>query len=405
MDISTVFGPGSRAMYYSHDTFGLGHLRRTLTLVNHFGEAAPGMSQLVVSGSPSTNMFQLPDNTDIIKLPSVTKDQRGKYVSRSIALGIDEITSTRRDILKSAAHNFRPDFLVVDHSPAGMNGEIVATLELLRDVSPETRLVIGLRDILDEPASVRQQWARDGVYELLDNVYDLILVYGHQDMYDVVSRYGLSPKAAAKTRFVGYLGRQAGKTPREEMRASLDIHSEKMVLVTAGGGQDGNQVFDTILRDLELEGDPSDLDVVIVGGTMVHSRDRMEFRKRAAQFSSVHTMPFTDDLASLIGASDVVVSMGGYNTVSEILALHRKGIIVPRTTPRKEQLIRAQVMSERGYISMIHPDELVPMRLFNEIRHQLMQPDFTLPKIEMNGLDNVVRCVDSLWHSGQSASA
>lgn len=392
-------------MYYSHDTFGLGHLRRTLTLAKHFGAAAPGISQLVVSGSPSAHLFELPENTDIIKLPSVTKDHEGKYVPRSLDIGLESVRNTRRDILKSAAQHFQPDVFVVDHAPAGMRGEVIATLKFLREHSPQTRLVVGLRDIMDEPSVVRQQWARDGVYDLLNEFYDRILIYGNQDIFDVVEEYGLSPKAAAKTDFVGYLGREAGKTSPADVRANLGMKTDKLVLVTAGGGGDGHAIFESTLRDLELDGGATDMDVLIVGGSLLDNEDRAAFRERADALPNVHRISFTDDLDSLIGAADVVVSMGGYNTVSEILALGGKGIVVPRTTPRKEQLIRAQLMSERGYVSMIRPEDLFPGALLSEVRRQLSQPDRPAPRIEMNGLDNVVRSIDALWLPPSTASA
>ena len=41
-----------RVMFYSHDTFGLGHLRRTLTIARYLRRQWPGSTQLIVTGSP-----------------------------------------------------------------------------------------------------------------------------------------------------------------------------------------------------------------------------------------------------------------------------------------------------------------------------------------------------------------
>lgn len=398
MDWTTrTIGSESRAMFYSHDTYGLGHLRRTLTLVNQFAAKVPGISQLVVSGSPSAHRFSLPPRTDIIKLPSVTKDGNGQYMSRSLDIELEALRNARRDILVSTAHHFQPDFLVVDHSPAGMKGEVVATLRHLREVAPDTRLVLGLRDILDDSATVRTQWARDGVYELLNDVYDLIMVYGKRETYDVVSQYGFSAKAEGKTRYVGYLGRDAGKRTRAEIRSSLNMQTSNLVLVTAGGGGDGKRMFEAVLRDLRMAPDANEMDVLIVGGSLMAESDRNALQQQVNRTPNTHYLDFTDDLTSYIGAADVVVSMGGYNSVCEILALGRKGIIVPRVLPRQEQLIRAEILSRMGYIEMLHPQDLTPMRLLNQIRELLAQPDRPIPALEMNGLDNVISAIDSLW--------
>src|SRR5437016_7118415 len=53
----------------------------------------------------------------------------------------------------------------------------------------------------------------------------------------------------------------------------------------------------------------------------------------------------------------VVVSMGGYNAVCEVLSAERPTVIVPRVRPRKEQLLRAQALQRRGVARMIHRSE------------------------------------------------
>jgi predicted glycosyltransferase len=69
----------------------------------------------------------------------------------------------------------------------------------------------------------------------------------------------------------------------------------------------------------------------------------------------------------LIGAANAVVSMGGYNTVCEIANQRKPFLIVPRTVPREEQLIRAQVLCRKGFCDYLHPDELTPARLREKI--------------------------------------
>ncbi len=403
--IKHVLGQSSRAMYYSHDTYGLGHLRRTLTLMHHFSEKIPGINQVVVTGSPSANRFPLPPNSDLIKLPSVTKNHEGAYVPRSLDVTMKSLRDVRRDLLVTAAVPFQPDFFLVDHSPAGMNGEVVRTLQRLRTESPHTRLVIGLRDVMDDPAVVRKQWARDGVYELLDNVYDLILVYGERDIYDIVSKYGLSPQAAAKTRFVGYLGRETGSLTSEQIRSRIEMQTDHLVLVTAGGGGDGRRMIDALLRDMRQDRGAADFDVLVVGGPLMSSGDRESLQHQFDELPNAHYLEFTDDLTSYICAADAVVSMGGYNSVCEILSLGKKGLIVPRVTPRKEQLIRAELLQQHGCIEMIHPDDLGPMRLLDSVTDLLAKSRLNCSVMEMTGLDNALRAVESLWSSPEFASA
>jgi len=310
----------------------------------------------------------------------------------------------RRDILLAAARNFQPDFFIVDHAPGGLQGEAIATLRLLKEEFPETKLIVGLRDIMDEAATVRKCWSREGVYELFDDLYDLILVYGNRTFYDVVNEYGLSFKAAEKTRFVGYLGREPGTRSSADIRASLDMQTDKLVVVTAGGGGDGRTIFDAMLRDLQIR-DQRDFDCLIVGGPLISDADRAELRTRLGRRGNVHFLDFTDDLPSYIGAADAVISMGGYNTVCEILSLNRPALIVPRVQPRQEQLIRATVLSGHGLVDMIHPRDLEPERLLTSTRDLLARSSNVRPLLTLDGLPNVVTELDSLMSGAMPATA
>lgn len=396
---------GAKAMFYCHDTFGLGHLRRTLTLARHLQLAAPDLSQLIVTGSPVANRFAFPAGTDYVKLPSVTKNGLGAYEPRSLpGSNISSVRDMRQDILLAAARHFQPDFFIVDHAPGGLKGEAIATLRHLKEAFPETKLIVGLRDIMDDAETVRRCWEREGVYELFDDLYDLIFVYGNRNFYDVVNEYGLSATAAEKTRFVGYLGREPGSRSRAEIHASLDMQTDKLVVVTAGGGGDGRTLFEAMLRDLNIR-DQKDFDCLIVGGPLLSESDQSDFRTRLGSRGNVHFLDFTDDLPSYIGAADAVISMGGYNTVCEILSLNRPAIIVPRVVPRQEQLIRATVLSGRGLVRMLHPRDLEPERLLTSAQELLASSATPRPVLTLDGLANVTSELDSLMTRSAPALA
>jgi predicted glycosyltransferase len=387
--------PRASIMFYSPDSYGLGHLRRTLALVGHLRTTLPDSPQLVVTGQPVAHGFTFPDGVDYVKLPSVVKTGAGQYEPRSLAADFAEIRDMRSEILLSAARHFRPDIFIVDHAPAGLLGEAVATLRYVKEESPGTHLVVGLRDVIDEPSAVRSSWEADGVYELLDDVYDLILVYGRRELCDIVAEYGLSARAAAKTRFVGYLRRQPGPRPPELVRAALPLQTDRLVLVTAGGGQDGKALFDTALQATQ-DRDWFDFDCLLVGGPLMDPSDRDELQERASSSDRVHFIDFADEMTDFIGAADAVVSMGGYNSVCEILSLERPAIIVPRVEPRREQLIRADRLSRLGLVQMIHPSDLSAGRLHAELNVALAEKQNGHPRLPLDGLEGVEREVSQL---------
>jgi predicted glycosyltransferase len=345
-----------------------------------------------VTGSPLAHRFPLPPDADYLKLPSAVKVGAGRYEARSLSLPFGALRDLRRDVLLGAALHFRPRLLLVDNVPGGLEGELRPALNRLKQAG--CRLVLGLRDIVDEAPRVRSSWADDGSYELLDEVYDRILVYGDRDIYDPVAAYGFSPRAAEKTRFVGYLGREGARRGRAEVRAALDLDGAGLAVVMAGGGQDGYALVRSMLAALRLRRNGSSFECVLLGGPLMPSEHRRELAALAHE-CSVRYLDFVDDVTSYVAAADLVVSMGGYNSVCELLSLRKRALIVPRVEPRREQLIRARLLSSRGFVRMLHPAELEPRRLLDEI-DQLLDLRPEPPRMPMDGLPGAARAVDEL---------
>jgi predicted glycosyltransferase len=88
----------------------------------------------------------------------------------------------RAAIIRQTALSFRPDLFIVDKEPLGLKGEVVPTLQMLK--AQGTTLVLGLRDIMDEPNLLSRSGSGSTVLPTLEHVYDEIWVYGLQDFAD-----------------------------------------------------------------------------------------------------------------------------------------------------------------------------------------------------------------------------
>jgi predicted glycosyltransferase len=80
-------------------------------------------------------------------------------------------------------------------------------------------------------------------------------------------------------------------------------------------------------------------------------------------------------MVKIIAAADLVVGMGGYNTVCEILTQGTPSIIIPRDNPRREQLIRAEVLNNQNLVNYIPFNSLNPELLRKEIKKVLDNPE------------------------------
>ena len=395
MELPQLSSPRPRVMLYSHDTYGLGHLRRSLTIAAQLSRDIPEASQLLITGSIVPGAFGLPEGVDMVKLPALTKHSDGRYASRILPLQLSEITAWRSQMIEQAALAFRPDLLLVDKSAAGVKRELVPTLRYLKSQSPQTRLVLGMRDIEDSPEATRAEWDADGVTELLEEVYDWILLYGERAVFDPVAEYNLPDKIQRKLIPVGYLGRAQPARSRLDVRRELGADQRALILVTVGGGGDGARLIEIYLQALRDGAlDPSAVKSVIVTGPLMAKGKRTDLRS-AADIENVTLLEFTHELSSYMAAADLVVSMAGYNTVREALSLQKRLLLVPRTKPRVEQLIRARRLASRGLARFLIPDELSPQRLAQEIQSSLTLPPPTVD-LDFNGVETASNIIANL---------
>jgi predicted glycosyltransferase len=342
--------PARRArklMLYSHDTYGLGHLRRNLRIVDHLLRAADGLQVVLATGSPVANCFPAPRGLVVVKLPAVRKVGAEQYQPLDSRVGIGLVRRTRTAIMADLARRFRPDVLLVDHSPAGMNGELLGVFDAVRMHSPGTRVVLGLRDILDDPAVVAQAWAEQGIYRILEDVYDEIMVYGCQDLFDVGESYRMPERVRDRLVYCGYLepataAPAAGAAPRPR---------EPFLLATAGGGGDGVAALTGAIEAGKALG----LRTLAVTGPLIADHDRETLAAVAARAGDVELIRFHPHLQSAMAMATVVVTMGGYNTMCEAVSVEVPTVVVPRRHPRLEQEIRARLFAERGLVRVVEP--------------------------------------------------
>ena len=345
-----VVGPGgvkraSRVLFYSHDTFGLGHLRRSRTIAAALTAADEKMSALIITGSPVAGRFTFPERVDYVRLPGVTKRSDGSYVSEKLCFDIEETTVIRAGMIKSLVELFEPDIIVVDKEPTGFRGELRPALEWLRATGKSTKLVLGLRGILDSPELLAEEWDRKNAVQAIENYYHEIWVYGLKSVYDPTEGVKLSDEVRQRMIWTGYL--------RREPDRRAELPETPYVLVTPGGGGDGVAMVDQVLRAYEKDPELSPVALLVYGPFLVGDA-RAGFERRVADLNGrVINVGFDSRMESLMAGALGVVAMGGYNTFCEILSCDVPAVIVPRTVPRLEQYIRASRAQELGLVQMI----------------------------------------------------
>jgi predicted glycosyltransferase len=389
-----------RALFYSHDTLGLGHIRRCLALATSLTQRIDDLSVLIVTGSSAASSFALPPNVDLLKIPGLRKVENGRYVSRALHAEASDVRALREGLMRETMRVLEPEILYVDKDPLGPLGE----LEVILRENAEARAMgrgaitlLGLRDILDDPAIVREEWTARGTVEAIDHYYDRVLVYGMQDLYDLGAEYKLPPAVTAKTSYLGYIDPRE-RDQLERWTATQHGHTQKIV-VTAGGGEDGFQIFSTYLRAARhLEVQHSIESTLVLGPDFPESSVELLELLASELTHRTFIVRFAEEMSYYLQNADLVVSMAGYNTMSEVLAYGKRAVVVPRVKPRIEQLLRAERLARRGLVSFVHPDQLSDQALADAVSRGLSQ---TLTRaadgaIDLSGLERTAAIVSEM---------
>jgi predicted glycosyltransferase len=378
---------------YSHDTFGLGHLRRCRTIAHYLVEHFRGLHVLIISGSPIAGAFDFRARVEFVKIPSVIKESGGEYVSHNRHIDLDEAMQMRQSMIRQTAETFQPDIVIVDKEPLGLDGELEETLSYLK--TRGATLVLGLRDVMDSPGLLAREWTQRDVLRKIGTLYDMIWVYGPADFWDPLSGLDVPVAVRRRMNFVGFLHRAVPTSPVSNHEPHGDY-----ILVTVGGGGDGADLIDNVLSVYQRDAAMPYRALVVMGPFMPADRREVLWAK-AKTIPAIDIIQFDSRLETLIAGARAVVGMGGYNTFCEVLSFDKPALLVPRVAPREEQLVRAKRGAELGLVDMLLPEEAARPELFAGMLRKLSgrpAPSQRGRTFLLDGLPNIKSTVED-WIS------
>lgn len=348
-----------RIALYGHDTQGLGHLRRNLKLSAGLAADLPeglGADVLIVTGAAEVGMFELPAGVEAIVMPGVRKDATGSYGPRRLrGYELGDVVDLRAGTIAGALEKFAPEVFVVDKAPWGFAGELT---EVLRDLRARgTHLVLGLRDVLDDPAVAAREWRRDQGDRAVRELYDEVWVYGDPRVHDVTEAANMAPDVRAKVRHIGYVSSPVPELCETD-RPVLPAGCTDFVLVTMGGGQDGVEAaLAALSADL-----PERIAMIVVAGPQMSPTDVARLENRAAERADgrARVVSFTPHAYAWLAHARAAITMGGANTVTEVCGTSTPALVVPRMSPRLEQWERAQSLARLDYLEVLEPGLATP---------------------------------------------
>jgi predicted glycosyltransferase len=372
-----------RIMMYSQDGFGLGHMRRTTSIASQIARVRPDAGILTLADSRLGQFFETGQNHDYLKLPSILKAGPGDWRAVSLPLPFADVHAMRKELIRAAVMSYRPDVLLVDHMPHGAMGELLPTLEALKEANAGTKIVLGLRDILDAPEIVSRRWRAEGAYEAIERYYDMVLVYGRREVFDLAEQYSFSPVMSQRMRYCGYVCTPQAPRYTARARAKYIPSADKdtrLIVAMAGGGADGYPMMRALLDALPLIRERMRCVLALITGPFMPPELRHDLEARARGLPVRVSMSVNDTL-SYIEAADLVVAMCGYNTTMEILRSGKRALLIPRVGPSAEQRMRARLFAAQGWAETIAPDNLSAEIVANAVLESMRRgPAMTPPQ-------------------------
>jgi predicted glycosyltransferase len=319
----------SRYLFSSHDGYGLGHVRRNVLIAHEVLRRDPGAQVTLLTGVPGRLAWAIDPRISVVRVPPLLKDGSGAY--RNPGMDFEDAIAERARIVDGVVEQRRPDVMIVDRHPFGTAGELRPGLQRAREYGAS--LVLGLRDVIDEPDAVRAELAGQG-WDGAADLYQDVLVYGDRLLCDHELEYGLPVRPQ-------YCGWVVPAVQQRRQRSDLRDH----IVIGAGGGGDGRTVFDLGAAALALR---PRLRAVVTAGPYAG-----QWQPPAELASRLRVIRGAGDLSALLADAGGAVQMAGYNSTVECLAAGLRPILVPRRSPRREQAIRAGRLASLGLADIV----------------------------------------------------
>lgn len=382
-----------RVLIYNSSARGSGQYVRSLKLAGIITDSIIDSYCLILAGNSIVEKA-LPARTEVRRLPPIHKSLIGDFVISAPANGLAKqasdlrhVFADRKRIINDTIKAFDPNIFLVDSRPSGLNAELTDGLRRL-SLSQKCKTVLMLRDIVDDPALVRKRWAHEGAYEMIDGLYNDVIIFGTQWVCDAIEAYQLS-RFKTKVSFLGLLGDPC--IDAFESKTSQTDAALRRILVTVGGGFDGDRIVDVACECALRAGDEQrSLEFDIVLGSNSHLRAQDLTARYVGLTRNTRIIEHTPDLGALMQDASLAISMCGYNTTCELVQRKKKIIAIPRAHSGREQVIRAELLSKTyDGIWVLRESELTMAALATLIDTVLAAP---APQVclEMSGASNLV---------------
>ena len=387
-----------KIIFYCQYLSGMGHLVRSSEIVQSL---AKDFQVYFIVGGPKIYGFELPTRVEVIRLPALWLE-KGKFTVGDSPFSVEEVKEARKNMLIAECDRIKPDCLITEFFPFGRHKllfELIPLVEHIRTTSPTTKIVSSLRDVIGKESDSEEE---KKICYLMNRYFDLLLFHADarfQTFSDSFARYKEIAAEVIHTGFVTQLPKFTSTNANELWReASLDTVK---IVASIGGGRIGYEVLETLIGSSAILSQKLSHVIKIFTGSFMPADKLAQLKKLAGDRNNIQIETYTPQLLNYMQTADLSVSLGGYNTIMNILSTGVPAIVVPigHEYQDKEQLYRAQKLEQLGIVNSIYPQDLSPLNLSEKIIDCLHKKPNNLQKFDLKGAENTANFLKSFLYS------
>lgn len=372
-----------KIMIHCQYVYGLGHFVRALHL-------AQGLSKYFdiyfLNGGEPVKNFDIHKAIQFIQLPAIYKKEDSTELSSvSEHLTLSKCFELRDEIIFETIQKVKPDVVITEHFPFGFlfKNEAIKLINYAKKSNTKTKIVCSVRDVIESSKGGTNDLE---TIRILNKLYDLLIIHGDEKLILMSSSFPLFTKIKTPIFYTGYV---------IDENLNICLKRSRNILVSVAGGRVGSELLNAVINAFQLIKEKCHHNLVVFNGAFNKDFEDILLDDRI-MYSTFNRYEFLKQLAK----SDISISLGGYNSMSESLYAGNKVVIYNREFlgSNKEQDIRISTFKNLGLIDTITLKDLEVEKLALVLLTHINKKEETdrHSRINFDGVKNTVSQIKQL---------
>lgn len=387
-----------KIVFYCQHVLGIGHLVRSTEIIRAL---ASQFLVCLVSGGADVDGFEFPDGVEVVKLPALQTDADFSELQTCSGGDLEQVKQARQELLLKVLRDWKPDAFIIELFPFGRKRfgfELLPALEYLERSGHGTKVICSLRDILVSKQDQAQHEER--ICKVVNRYFDMVLVHGDPRLQKLEETFSRVADLRCPVQYTGYVV-QRGAAPTVRPRLTPE-HPSIVVSIGSGRYRSGHRLLECVMAAAGVLRQEIPHRILIFGGPFIPDEDYARLAQLAHGQPNVAFERYSTNLLSLMEVADLSISMGGYNTLMNVLTTGVKGMVFPYTTNGdQEQNIRAEKLERLGILDVLHPDDLNAGVLAAKILRALRRTPAPF-EFDFDGAEKTTQILDGVVSQNQS---